>query len=122
VEGTHGHGDGEGSGGKERNPCLVQRPERLFPGRSDPHAWLVQDHAQVHAHATARVQEQELYETESVCKMLSQPRKSVNSAQSFSTGMPKPRLHLVRHGHCGRSSATLPGRLRKDAEENVHGI
>jgi len=109
VEGAHGHGDGEGSGGKERNPRFVQCPKRLFPGRSDPHTRLVQDHAQVHAHVTARVQEQELHETKSVCEMFSQPRKSVNAAQSFPVGVPKPGLHLVRHGYGGRTFTTLSG-------------
>jgi len=80
VEGADGDRDGEGAGYQERDPRLVQRPERLFPGRSDPHSWLVQDHAQVHAYVTARVQEQELHETEPVCEMFSQPRESVDAA------------------------------------------
>lgn len=69
VEGAHGRGDGQGAGRQERDPGVVQRQERLFPGRPDPHARLVQDHTQIHAHAAARVQERELHEAQPVREM-----------------------------------------------------
>jgi len=122
VEGAHGHRDRESQGRAERDPGVVQRAERVLPGRPDPHARLVQNHTEVHAHAAARVQEQKLHETQPVRQVFPQPGARADAAQPFPAGVSEPGLYVVRHRPGGRASATLPRRLRQNLKENMHGI
>lgn len=122
MEGAHGRGAGQGAGQAQRDAGLVQRAQRVLPRRPDTHARLVQDRAQVHAHAAARVPQPELHEAQPVRQVLPQPGARAHAAQSLPAGVPQPGMHVVPHRDGGRAPAALPGGLRQDAEEDVHRV
>lgn len=122
VEGADGHGAAQGAGGAQRDARVLQRAQRVLPGRPDPHARLVQDHAAVHAHAAARVPQQELHQAEPVRQVLPQPGARAHAAQPLPAGVPQPGVHVVRHRHGGRAPAALPRGLRQDAQEDVRRV
>lgn len=101
-------GDAEGAGAAQRDARLVQRAQRLLPGRPEPRARLVRQHPALHAHAAARLPQQELHQARAVRQVLPQPRARADAAQPLPVGVPRLRLHLVPDQHDGRAAAALP--------------